>query len=299
MVETMAELQALGVEWITIHPYARIENDGTVGFKPVDPAAPPKHIARPIREAHALGLKMMIKPHLAYWGRKWDWRGAIDLQGEDLVRFQRSYARWIEAMAVASKGADLFVVGTELDRLTGHEVWWRDIIKRVRSSYSGPLTFASNWDSYERIAFWDALDAVGIQAYFPLVPNAEAPVDDDALRAGWKRVMTKLSAYSKAAQRPIVFTELGYNVSSKAALEPWDYERGGPDAEGLQTRCMEAALDAIAAEPAVRGAFVWKWFSGPTHAEDFLASTPAMRAVLSRAWGEPTKPGAASPPHIR
>jgi hypothetical protein len=295
MVETMKDLRSMGVEWIAIHPYARIGEDGSVGFKPFPPDAPPNHIARPIREAHALGLKIMIKPHLAYWRSRFAWRGAIAFDDpEDVARFFGDYRVWIEAMAVASQGADLFVVGTELDGLTEHEAQWRSIIDLVRARYSGPLTFASNWDSYERVRFWDALDLVGIQAYFPLVKPGEV-ADDAALRAGWTSVMRRLAAWSREVERPIVFTELGYNLSAQAATKPWAYVRGGPEAEAMQTRCLAAALDAVRREPTVRGAFIWKWFSGRTLGEDFLASTPAMRAVVETAWG-PNSPRSAYSP---
>ena len=289
MVVTMRELRDLGVEWIAIHPYAGISNDGSVRFRPFDLGSPPEHIARPIREAHALGMKIMIKPHIGYWGSKFDWRGSIKFDDPDeTARFFAQYQAWIEAMAVASAGADMFVVGTELDKIAD-EAAWRRIIAGVRSRYDGPLTFASNWDSYERIAFWDALDAVGIQAYFPLVKGPRAATDAATLAASWKGIMGTLSAYSKRLDRPIVFTELGYNVSSKAAAEPWAYEQGGDDAIGVQTRCMTAALEAIRSEPTVRGAFIWKWFSGRAFAEDFLASTPPVRATIREVWGEVPK----------
>ena len=32
MVATIAELKALGVNWIAIHPYGRVRTDGTVGW---------------------------------------------------------------------------------------------------------------------------------------------------------------------------------------------------------------------------------------------------------------------------
>lgn len=291
MVDTMKELKELGVEWITIHPYARISNDGGVGFKSFADDAPPEFIARPIREAHALGLKIMIKPHLAYWSSKFGWRGEIAFEDPtEEARFFREYTAWIEAMAVASRGADLFVVGTELDGLTHRDAQWRRVIAAVRAKYTGPLTFASNWDSYRRIGWWDALDAVGIQAYFPLVDSPSAPTTSADLDRGWARVIAEVTAHAAVVDRPVVFTELGYNLSSRAAVEPWAYERGGRDAEGVQTRAMAAALEAIAAEPVVRGAFVWKWFPGPTVGEDFLASTPAMREVLGAAWGDGQKP---------
>ena len=59
-------------------------------------------------------------------------------------------------------------MGTELDRLTGHQEEWRRIIAEVREVTAARLTFASNWTHFENVPFWDALDAVGVQAYFPL-----------------------------------------------------------------------------------------------------------------------------------
>jgi hypothetical protein len=35
----------------------------------------------------------------------------------------------------------------------------------------------------------------------------------------------------------------------------------------------------------LRGAFLWKWFVGPTRHESFLLKTPAMEAVIARSWG--------------
>ena len=38
-----------------------------------------------------------------------------------------------------------------------------------RAVYKGKLTYAANWDGeFEEVAFWDALDVIGVQAYFPL-----------------------------------------------------------------------------------------------------------------------------------
>lgn len=45
----------------------------------------------------------------------------------------------------------------------------RRLIRQIRRVYHGPLTYAANWSGeYKQIRFWDALDYVGIQAYFPL-----------------------------------------------------------------------------------------------------------------------------------
>ena len=75
---------------------------------------------------------------------------------------------------MACREADAFVVGTELDRILNHEAEWRTLIAEVRSIMKVPLTYAANWTDYKRVPFWDALDVIGIQAYFPVAskPNS-------------------------------------------------------------------------------------------------------------------------------
>ena len=43
---------------------------------------------------------------------------------------------------------------------------------------------------------------------------------------------------------------------------------------------MRAALSAINREPAVVGAFLWKWFPGDARPRDFEMSSPAIEHVL-------------------
>jgi hypothetical protein len=289
MVETLHELHELGVNWVAIHPYAGIGNDGSVSFRGLDGPEAPVWLSRPIAEAHALGMKILIKPHIAYWGSQWSWRGEIALPDPTArARFFADYERWMARLAVASRGADAFAVGTELDKTIQHEAEWRRIIATVRAGYEGPLTYAANWTDYQRVPFWDALDAIGVQAYFPLVPGAgdDGGVPSEAqLDAGWSRVMKDLRATSERVGRPVVFTELGYNRSSKAAAEPWKYDVGGPRAEEVQARCLSAAIRAMDAEPSVVGAFLWKWFPGSAQPHDFSASAPHMRAIIQSEWG--------------
>ena len=123
-VSQMRQLKALGVNWIAIHPYAGIRADGTVGSRRRD-NADSSHLIRPIREAHALGLKIMIKPHLAYWGSPFRWRGDITFEtDQQWQRFFTDYRRWIVRLAEICHDADAFVVGTELDRTIAHEDHW-------------------------------------------------------------------------------------------------------------------------------------------------------------------------------
>lgn len=285
MVATMEQLAAMGVGWVAIHPYARIGDEGAVTFRGLDPDNPPEWLTRPIAEAHRLGLKIMIKPHLAYWGGRFDWRGAIAFsEPEQLDRFFADYTAWIEVVAAVTADADLFVVGTELDGLAEHEQRWRAVIAAARARHKGPMTFASNWDRYEGVAFWDALDYIGVQGYFPVLQDGVPTATDAALEQGWADIAARLRGYSHKQGRPILLTELGYNRSARAPWKPWDYSTGGEGADDIQQRCLRAALAAIDAEPAIRGAFLWKWFPGEARRGDFLMSEPGPRAVIRTAW---------------
>ncbi len=283
MVVAMEELRDIGVNWIAIHPYARIREDGHVSARRLE-VQDADWLRRPIAEAHRRGLKILIKPHLAYWGSPFEWRGAISFDDPDhWAVFFDSYRTWIVTVARMCHDADAFCVGTELDRTIEHVDAWRQIIAEVRTVTPAPLTYAANWTDYERVAFWDDLDVIGIQAYFPLVDHDTLPPEEE-LREAWAQVVRRLEVFARRTNRRIVFTELGYNLSNRCARQPWDARQGGAFAEVAQQRCLTTALSAIDNSPHICGAFLWKWFAGPAHHENFLKSTPAMRAVIRSRW---------------
>jgi len=297
--EMLVELRALGANWVAIHPYARIEPDGSVRWRAFDPERPPAWLAGPVRAARTSGLGLMIKPHLAYWGSPFGWRGEIDFEEPAArARFWETYRAWIVAVARATAEADAFVVGTELDRLLDDEELWRGLVADVREVTDAHLTYAANWSDYADVPFWDALDAVGVQAYFPLVDagsEAAASVDEATLRRGWRGVLAELRALHERTGKPVVFTELGYDVSLRAASEPWRDGRTRKEertaAEALQERCLRVALEVLRREREwLRGAFVWKWFVGEPGRGDhgFTVDHPRLRALLAEGWTRPT-----------
>ncbi|CAM2066220.1 hypothetical protein SCOR_12640 [Sulfidibacter corallicola] len=289
----LPRLVALGANAVATHPYAAIRADGTVAFREWPADAPPDYIARPVREARELGIQSMIKPHLAYWGSPFSWRGAIAFEEESQRRrFFDTYRRWIVAVAAATSDADIFVVGTELDQFGRYEAEWRDIIAAVRSVTKARLTYAANWDGYERIPFWDALDLVGIQAYFPL--SEEEDPDRAALAQGWTKVFGRLEKFHQSTGKPIFFTELGYNRSLRAAAQPWHHvQQSGHAAAGLQERCLRIGLEWTAGREAAlwrrrypwfRGVFLWKWFVGPAGGENFYLNEARLRTIIQSVW---------------
>jgi hypothetical protein len=286
MVRTLGILADLGVNWVAIHPYGGIRDDGTVGSSRIDRLwEDPAWLERAIREAHAKGIKIMIVPHLAYWGSRFRYRAEIAFDDEaSWARFFGSYEAFVRKAARLSKDADAFVVGSELDRTIHRETEWRRIIAGARGEFPGPITYAAGWDAYRDVRFWDALDAVAVQAYFPLVQHEGMPTDHE-LTSSWTRIVSELEAFGREHHRHVVLGELGYNRSFTAAVRPWEYPQDpDPRAEELQTRCLDAALRAIDRTDGVVGAFLWKWFPGEVSRGNFLASTPAMRRVIARHW---------------
>ena len=281
------ELATLGVNWVAIHPYARIREDGGVQSWHLDDANGPEWLVRPIHEAHARGFSILIKPHLAYWGSPFSWRGEIAFaETSQRERFFQDYANWILRLAELTTAADAFVVGTELDRMLD-ETRWRQLIEDVRECTAARLTYAANWTDYQRVPFWDALDAIGVQAYFPLTEREEAPSEAELL-ASWQRVLAPMRELAEQTGKPIVFTELGYDQSVYAAKEPWrGGHRGTVDEQGraLQMQCYQVALQVLHQEQEwVRGAFLWKWFVGEAPWADFRLDQPHLRHLIQDCW---------------
>ena len=290
IVAAFAAAKRVGANWVAIHPYAGIGNDGAVRFRSFPPGQPPEHWVRPIREAHALGLEILVIPHIAYWGSQFSWRGEIEFQrDEDWDRFFTQYEAFLTAVATACQEADALCIGNELDRTVRFDARWRGLIAAVRQRTRAKLTYAANWTDYQRVPFWDALDTVGVQAYFPIADHPDAA--EEVLRAGWKRRMEELRAYSERTGKEICFTELGYNRAFAAPVQPWAYATDGPEAEAVQARCLRIALEAVEAEPRVVGSFLWKWFPPPRPVgRNFQLATPRLCEIIAGVWQPASAP---------
>ncbi|MCB1054609.1 MAG: hypothetical protein KDD11_03755 [Acidobacteria bacterium] len=284
MREALRDVKALGVDSVAIHPYARIERDGTVRFRPT---ADSPFLGRAVEMARQEGISLFWKPHLAYWGN-FVWRGEITFErDEDWQRFFRDYRAFIldQAAFAGRAGVPIFAVGVELEGTTSHEAEWRSLIAEIRRVFPGRLTYAANWDRVDAVPFWDALDLVGVQAYFPL-SDADGP-DETALGAGWARELDRLGALShRLGDKPVVFTEIGYNRSPVAARTPWDYRvEDNPATRALRTRLLDVAITRAEAAPFVAGMYWWKWMPGHSfERSNFSMRDTEAREVLERRW---------------
>ncbi|MBX2811899.1 MAG: hypothetical protein KTR25_08815 [Myxococcales bacterium] len=280
--QSLADLSTLGVNWVAIHPYASIRTHGLVGFTAAHQTG---YLARAVQRAKHAGLYLFWKPHLAYWG-SFDWRGSIAFTNDaSRKRFAKTYRAFIldQARFAQEHKIPLFAVGVELERLTHYEEYWRQLIRDVRHIYSGKLTYAANWDGIRRVKFWDALDYIGVQGYFPLV-DKQPPLTLADLRKGWQKPLANLRDLSQQTTRPIIFTEIGYPSAPHAARQPWKTRSFGQNsAPKLRQKLVEVALQLLGRQDMIAGMFWWKWIPGRLRG-DFAMQPPEIRSLLRAYW---------------
>ena len=267
---SLAYLAKMGVNWIQINPYAYGQREahrppqGGLRFSRFEGESP-DGIRTIVRDAKALGFKVLIKPHV-WFSKGSDWHGTIAMKSEaDWTTWFSTYGAYIEAFAKLAKEekVDMLAVGNELVATTSRDADWRRLIKRVRRAYDGPLTYGANWDNVHRVPFYDALDVIGVSGYFPLTKSTSPSVDD--LVKGWQPYLQRLAAIAKKVKRPLVFTEWGYKNVVGTAKKPWEWRSEEAESEAAQADAYRAFLSASGAAKFVGGGFCWKWYAGYPH----------------------------------
>lgn len=247
--------------------------------------------AQYINLLHENGVSVMLKPQL------WIWRGLftgnlkMSTEG-DWIALENQYEEFILAFAdlAAQTQVDLFCVGTELESFVqARPEFWRQLIQKIRLRYAGRLTYAANWDEYQRVPFWDALDYIGIDAYFPL-SEAQTPTVSD-LKAAWIPWKSEIQQLSSQHSKQILFTEYGYRSVDHTARQPWQADRiSGQVNLTAQANANTAILEAFWHEPWFAGGFVWKWFinhplSGGHQDNRFTPQNKPAQHVLRKYYG--------------
>lgn len=257
---SLARLPALGCEWVAIMTSWYQKDYNSTEIAPAAKTPSDESLIHAIDEAHRLGLKILLKPHLDLLKTGY-WRGEIDFPDESgWEEWFKSYRDFIVhyAKIAQEKGVEMFCVGVEL---TGPSVWkpelWdKYVIQEVRKVYTGPITYAANWnEEYLNITFWDKLDYAGLDAYFPL-SDKERPTLED-LREGWNKYMPDIEAWQKKINKPVLLTEVGYKSSTGAAKTPWEHQLGREVDLHLQSDCYTAMFEAFWDKPWFYGMYWW------------------------------------------
>jgi hypothetical protein len=226
-----------------------------------------------IRQAHELGLRVMLKPHVDLWNDPSHWRGEIgtDFKSEaEWTDWFASYQSFIEHYAdlASAHGADQFCVGTELLGTSERATEWRKVVAGVRTHYGGPLVYAANHSGEEtELTWWDAVDLIGVDAYYSLANKSNPTLSE--LKAAWRPHVSTLANLATAWQKPIVLTEIGYRSLDGAASHPWDWQISGTVDLKEQADAYQAAFESVCSQPWFAGIFWWSWGTDPLEGGPF------------------------------
>jgi hypothetical protein len=282
--EALKAARRAGAEAVAIVPFFWQRDPQHVGLVRGDDM-PDAALRLAIREAHAQGLKVMVKPHVWVEG---SWAGAVEPATPDdwRVWFERYRMALLPiARIAAEEGAESLSIGTELAKTTQRPEW-QDVITAVRPIFAGMLTYAAhNIEEAEAVPFWPRLDAIGVTLY----PKLGDDHDRDTRKAVMNETAARLDALSKRAGRPVIVAEIGLRSARGATLKPWESaeERAAePDPE-LQAEVLTDWLE-ILDRPSVDGVLIWRWFTDPSGGApgdtDFtVQGKPAERLFCERA----------------
>jgi hypothetical protein len=249
-------------------------------------------ILHAIAAARAAGMAVTVKPQVgSYTG---SWIGYA--HPADLDAFWADYRTMLLHYADLAQlgGASMLVIGTEMATLSGDEARWRPLIAEVRRHFSGRLTYAANYDEFERVPFWDALDYVGIDAYFALADASDPTPPVDPLAAAWTQrgYLDRIAAVSKRTGRQVLFTEIGYRSIHPTAVNPnlWNAE-GDIDTQA-QASAYQAFYRAVADQPWMAGVYWWDVNTDEWWIKDYSPIGKPAEQVMA-AWN--TRPPPQSP----
>ncbi len=277
----LEKLGAFGVDSIALVPYAFTSRSVPSvrfggGFETDE------GIEQVATAAHALGMKVLLKPQV--WVRT-GFPGDLEFtHPSDRAKWFAGYRTYIEHQAALATRirADLFCVGVEFVKLSSDEKEWRRVIARVREIYRGPLTYgATQGQEFENLQFWDALDYIGLNNYYPL--------PDDLSTAALVR---KVEAVQRRFNKPVLLTETGFSSYESPHRQPWD-ETPRKVAQQDQARCYEAIFRGFYGKPWFYGMYWWKvgtdGHGGPEEGSFTPWGKPAMQVMKRWYTTEPVR----------
>jgi len=261
-----SHLQGVGYDTVQLNTFAymrsRKETEVLLGH---DPTMAEQFMVAEIKSLHKSGFKVMLKPHIWIGGHNLDssnWRNKIDFEdSEKRKEWFSSYGKFIisEAELAQKTGVEIFVIGTELVGMCKYTKEWKGLIGEIRERYSGKLTYAAEGMNAGNIGFWDALDYIGIDAYFSLSEKNNPTLKE--LVSGWKKIEPEIRELSEKHDKKVIFTEIGYKSVEGATIKPWEWNKNGKASQEEQALAFEATSLVFSNKPYLAGVFVWKYFT--------------------------------------
>ena len=266
--EELIHLADIGAEWVRIQTFLFQNNIHSSSiFADSEKTASDESLEYIVNKLHQNNFKVLLEPVVTLeHTESGEWMGTIKPDNWD--SWFESYDALIEhyAKLAQKNGIEEFVVGVELSSTHQFKEKWEQIISNVRKHYQGLTIFVANFDAYETVSFWDKLDAIGMNFYFPInrrddlyLPWSEVKDDYDNpsyedLLEGWQLWVNTLDRWQEKINKPIVVTEVGYASQRGSTYQPWSWYLGESNYEE-QYLAYKALFEVWSKKQVVNGNF--------------------------------------------
>jgi hypothetical protein len=265
--KSMQRVKQLGANAVAVVPYSWMRDPGIptiLRFSDRAGSENDEGVIHTISQAKQNGMITLLKPHVWISG---GWPGEVEMKSEsDWDLFFDQYYQWISHYALLAEMYDVeaLCIGVEFSKATlAKEYKWRALIGKIRALYSGQLTYAANWgEEFENIRFWDQLDFIGLNCYYPL--SIKQKVKGNDLVEGFSEILKKVHTVKSRFGKPVVLTEIGFRSIESPWLQPHAESGQAAFNEVHQAMCYDAVFKAVSRYPVVDGILWWKW---PTNLE--------------------------------
>jgi hypothetical protein len=281
----LGQMLGVGAKWVQLNPTWYQEGISGSNIAPAADTPTDASVRFVIKAAHDMGLKVLLKPLLDV-APDGQYRGTI--KPVDPTAWFDSYGRFINhyAQIAAELRVEEFGVGTELAGVSADREHWLAVVESVRDKYQGTLLYAANFDEYADVAFWDAVDLIGIDAYWSL--SKQPTADAATLQRAWEPIVGELGEFAARTGRRVLFAEAGYVSQRGSTTAPWSWTVSTTPDQNEQAAGYQALLASLTGRSWWAGVFWWAWNPPSTiYTDDPLDYSPrgkAAEAVIRRWW---------------
>lgn len=298
--QSLLNMSILGTDTVALNVWwYQDEVDSNTMYSDPNRSATIASVEHAIDDIQGLGMKVFLKPMLDVQDGTW----RANILPTDANTWFSNYTNFIGMFAdlAQAKGVELFSVGTELNRMEAPENTqrWIDLVADVRSRYDGAVTYAANWNDgsigggYDILPWWNQVDYVGIDAYFPVTGSTNPSLAQ--MQAAWEARADQIDTWRQTqglGDKHVIFTEAGLPSYDGANVTPFALLADSPNpsapADELeQANGYEALLSVMSQRDWWDGAFWWNWETNPNTGSttSFTPQSKLAQDVLAEYYG--------------
>jgi hypothetical protein len=227
-------------------------------------------VAFAIQGFHNQGLKVLLKPHVD--SQDGTWRG--EFEPTSIPAWFASFQTFIVHYATLAQANHVegLVFGTEYKTLSvaANESYWATVIAAIRQVYTGKLIYGANatsaGDEFTTVSFWPLVDIIGVDGYVGLTTQTNPTVAQlvsawtDSTENGGFNAVAAFQNLNTTYNKPVIFTELGYESTAGTNTEPWNSSLSDGYDPAEQEDCYEAFFEVFSQQTSwMQGVFWWAW----------------------------------------